>query len=191
MLLLLVSLDVVTYPSNLMTDSIINIIGAAAAIMSSSLSRVPSMIIGAIGGIGVGFGTGLALARLVTRRASTSIGDIGVTPPGVITRRATTASVVTSFPPISPISPHDTQDPGYLLDLGTMYQNSQVLIVATRLGLFAHLRQSGGDHALSIARALGLQHVAEMGFDGLRHIRDFLDTLVTLHVIERNGNQYK
>lgn len=71
--------------------------------------------------------------------------------------------------------------PQRVLDLGTAYQSSKVLLSAVELGVFSELA-SGPLTLTELISKLGLHQ---------RAARDFLDTLVALQLLDRDGVTYR
>ena len=74
-------------------------------------------------------------------------------------------------------APPATLDPSPIIQIGLGFMASKVLLSAVSLGLFTTLG-SGALTAREIAERLGL---------GSRALPDFLDALVALHLLEREG----
>lgn len=71
--------------------------------------------------------------------------------------------------------------PDHLLGLGFGFWSSKTLLSAVELGLFTRLAEAPAD-AATLARDLSLHP---------RAVRDFLDALVSLKIIERDGGTYR
>src|SRR5438045_2621658 len=74
---------------------------------------------------------------------------------------------------------HVTPEP--ILQLGLAFWGSKTLLSAVELGLFTHLAQGPRD-AKSVALGLELHP---------KSVRDFLDALVSLGMLERVGDEYR
>jgi SAM-dependent methyltransferase len=83
-----------------------------------------------------------------------------------------------------PTSAHDTAlpTPDAILELGFGFWASRTLLTATELGLFSQLADAGELDAPALRRRLGLHE---------RGVRDFLDALVALGLLERDGGFYR
>ncbi len=76
------------------------------------------------------------------------------------------------------MAPHDTPTPAGILQLGLGFWASKTMLSAVELGVFTQLGH-GPLHADALTAKLGLH---------ARAARDFLDTLVSLGMLERNGD---
>ena len=79
---------------------------------------------------------------------------------------------------LPPATPEQNLDPAHIMQIGSGYWASKTLLSAVELRLFTHLGSTAmtGDE---IAARLSLHH---------RAVYDFLDTLVALHLLERDGD---
>jgi hypothetical protein len=75
----------------------------------------------------------------------------------------------------------DHVDPGQILQLGFGFWGSKTLLSAVELGLFTELAK-GPRNASGLQMALGLHP---------RSVHDFLDALVALGMLEREGDEYR
>ena len=75
---------------------------------------------------------------------------------------------------------HEPPNPAKIMETGLAFWASKTLLSAVEMGLFTELSR-GPDHFDSISENLGLHP---------RSARDFLDALVALGFLERNGDRY-
>ncbi len=75
----------------------------------------------------------------------------------------------------------DTRSPEKILQLGTAFWASKTMLSAVELGVFSILAK-GPQNLDELTRATKLH---------TRSARDFFDTLVSLHMLERDGGQYR